>query len=130
MTRRTAEVGRGPNVTLVDSITETSADDAGRIVVSGSHGGASAAHYAVQVAAALYVFNDAGIGKDRAGVVALDLLEEAGIAACAVSHESARIGDAADTLANGVVSAVNERALRMGLTPGMTLIGFIEMRDG
>ena len=130
MTRVVVRFGSRLTVTLVDSITETTTEDAGRVVVSGSHGGASAAHYALQIAASLYVFNDAGIGKDSAGIAALDLLAAADIAACTVSHQSARIGEAADALANGVVSALNDPARRMGLTPGTRLLAFLEARDG
>ena len=62
--------------------------------MTGSHGGVSAARFALDVRAALYVFNDAGGGKEQAGVAGLDLLEAASIAAICVSHDSARIGEA------------------------------------
>jgi hypothetical protein len=100
---------------LLDSVTETTAAHAGCVVVTGSHGGASVVRYALAAPARLFVFNDAGIGKDGAGIAALADLERAGIAACAVSHASARIGDAQDTWAHGVVSAVNAQAAAMGL---------------
>ncbi|QDY99634.1 hypothetical protein FQ775_04175 [Nitratireductor mangrovi] len=118
--RRVVDFG-GLGVVLVDSITQILAEDAGRVVVSGSHGGTSAAFFAVRVPARLYVFNDAGIGKDRAGIRGLEVLERAGIAACVVSHDSARIGDAADTLHSGVVSTANERALNIGIEPGLPI---------
>lgn len=105
-------------VVLVDSITQIVPADAGAVVVTGSHGGTSAAGFAAGVAARLYVFNDAGVGKDRAGLAGLDLLDRAGIAACAVSHDSARIGDAADTLASGIVSAANPGAAALGIVCG------------
>ena len=111
----------GKTVVLIDSITQVEAGDAGRIVVSGSHGGTSAASFAAEVKAALYVFNDAGIGKDRAGIAGLDMLEAVGIAAVAVAHDSARIGDARDTLENGVVGAVNQPARAAGMFAGMTV---------
>ncbi|MEM1376100.1 MAG: hypothetical protein AAGG69_01810 [Pseudomonadota bacterium] len=102
-------------VRVYASITEVTAEDVGAIIISGSHGGASAASYAREVRALLYVFNDAGVGKDKAGIIALDILEDVGIAAATVSSDSARIGDAADTLACGVVSHVNGCARRLGL---------------
>lgn len=118
--RRIIDVDGRP-VLLINSITEVQAEDAGRIVVSGSHGGVSAANHARQVSARLYVFNDAGVGKQQAGVAGLSLLEEAGIAACAVAHDSARIGDAADTLVNGVISHANETAEQLGFVAGRAL---------
>ena len=108
-------------VHLLDSIAQVSAEHAGAVVITGSHGGASAAHYAQAVRAALYVFNDAGVGKDRAGIAALELLDAQGIAAVTVAHDSARIGDAHDSLASGVVSHVNATAGRLRLTSGLSL---------
>ena len=66
----------------------------------------------------LVFFNDAGIGKDRAGIAGLPMLEAIGVAACAYSHESARIGEAADGLAHGVVSHLNARARALGIREG------------
>lgn len=105
---------------LVDSITELTAEMSGAVVVSGSHGGWSAAGYALALEPRVHAvfFNDAGIGKDRAGIVALDLLEQVGVIAATYCHLSARIGEAADGLANGVISAVNRSAVTAGLEPG------------
>lgn len=111
---------QGP-VLLVDSITEIGPADAGRVVVCGSHGGTSSAGYALAVPLALVVFNDAGVGKDDAGIAALALLQQAGRAAAAVAHTSARIGDAADTLAHGVVSHANDAARALGIGPSHPL---------
>jgi hypothetical protein len=103
---------------LHDSVTQVTAADAGTLVVTGSHGGASVVPYARAVRAWLYVFNDAGIGKDGAGIAALGLLEAEGQAAAAVSHASARIGEARDAWENGVVSMVNGTAALLGLRTG------------
>ncbi|HMQ58501.1 MAG TPA: hypothetical protein PKE65_08130 [Rhizobiaceae bacterium] len=112
----------GPlRLVLVDSITQVEPHDAGALVVSGSHGGVSAATFAAVVPALLHVFNDAGIGKERAGVRGLDLLAEVGLAGVAVGHETARIGDARDTLENGVVTVVNEPAAALGVSIGQPL---------
>lgn len=112
----------GPwRVVLVDSITQIRPEDAGAVAVSGSHGGANAAVFACAVPLALAVFNDAGIGKERAGVAGLDLLEARGVAALAVGHESARIGEAADTWANGVITCLNVPAAALGLRVGQRL---------
>lgn len=105
-------------VLLIDSITQLEPADAGAVVVSGSHGGVSSAQYALAVPARLVVFNDAGIGKDDAGVAALSLLQAAGCAALAVAHDSARIGDARDTWAGGRVSRLNGLARALGIAEG------------
>jgi hypothetical protein len=115
-----ATVGTTP-VVLLDSISYVTERTEGMIVVSGSHGGTAAGRYALAHPPRLAVFNDAGVGKDRAGVVALDMLAGVEIAAVAVSHTSARIGDGADTWKSGVISATNGPAADLGLEPGWGL---------
>ena len=110
-----------PRLALLDSVTQTGAAHADCVVATGSHGGASVARYARAAPAFLFVFNDAGIGKDDAGIAALEMLAVDGIAAVAVSHDSARIGEAQDTWDHGVVSAVNAPAQRLGLAAGQSL---------
>lgn len=104
---------------LVDSITELGPADAGCLAVSGSHGGASSARYAIAARPLLSVFNDAGVGLDRAGLVALAQLQAQGLAACTVSHMSARIGEAHSSLGTGVISYANPLASLAGIAPGM-----------
>jgi hypothetical protein len=110
-----------PSLRLVDSITELGPADAGCMAVSGSHGGRSAAHYALAARPLLTVFNDAGVGKDSAGIAALDLMEAAGLAAATVSHDSACIGLASSTWQTGVISHANALAQVLGCAPGMTV---------
>ena len=110
-----------PGLVLLDSVTQVEFGHAGQLVVTGSHGGASVVAYARVVRAWMYVFNDAGVGKDGAGIAALDLLAAEGIAAVTVSHDSARIGEALDAWESGVVSHVNEGALALGLQAGQPL---------
>ena len=105
---------------MVDSITELGPGDAGCIAVSGSHGGISSARYAAAARPALSVFNDAGVGMDQAGVAALALLQGHGLAACTVSHASARIGDARSSLNDGIISHLNALAAQAGVAVGQT----------
>ncbi|MEI7969343.1 MAG: hypothetical protein WCJ69_10175 [Betaproteobacteria bacterium] len=107
---------------VVDSITELGQTDAGSVAVSGSHGGVSSARYAIAARPLLSVFNDAGVGKDSAGIAALDLLQAAGLAACTVGHQSARIGFAASTLNDGLVTHVNALASALGVIVGVGLL--------
>jgi hypothetical protein len=110
-----------PRLVLLDSVTQVEFGHAGQLVVTGSHGGASVVPYARAVRAWLYVFNDAGVGKDDAGIAALDLLDADGVAALAVAHTSARIGEALDTWQRGVVSHLNAAARALGLRTGAPL---------
>ena len=108
-----------PALRIVDSITELRPIDAGCLAVSGSHGGMSSARYALAARPLLSVFNDAGVGLDNAGIKALPWLQEHELAACAVAHTSARIGEADSTLATGVVSHANPLAQALGVRPGL-----------
>ena len=100
----------------------------GRLLSSGSHGGLAAAQYALAHPPRLAVFNDAGVGKDQAGILALAQLEAAGIGAIAVAHTSARIGEAAETWEHGVVSYLNQLAQSWGGRPNDLLATTIERK--
>lgn len=117
------EVARGDKgrVVIMDSITKVTSEDAGGLVVSASHGGASSGEFALEVPLKAAFFNDAGVGKDDAGIAALSMLQASGVAAGTVSHTSARIGDAQDMWDHGVVSHVNEHARALGVAPGQSL---------
>lgn len=105
---------------ILDSITHLKPEHRGRPVLSGSHGGRYAAWYAAEMGAGAAIFNDAGIGRDRAGVSGLALLAKLSIPAACVSHRSARIGQGQHALEHGVLSEVNAPAAALGLTAGMT----------
>ena len=115
---------------VVDSITELSPADAGCVAVSGSHGGISSARYALAARPLLSVFNDAGVGKDQAGLAALPFLQGHGLAACTVSHASARIGEAASTLADGVISHANPLAHALGARVGERCLQLVRTLGG
>jgi len=117
------EVAHGPGgrVLVMGSITQVGAEDAGALVVTASHGGVSSGEFALEVPLQGAFFNDAGVGKDGAGIAALDMLQARGVAAATVSHLSARIGDCQDTWEHGVVSHANARALELGIVPGQSL---------
>jgi hypothetical protein len=118
MRRREHPRGR---VVMVDTIAHVHPDDSGQVVVCGSHGGVSSGEYAARVPVAAVFFNDAGGGKENAGRAALPYLDECGIAAGTVAHDTAMIGDALGTFESGVISAVNERARAAGFTAGRPL---------
>ena len=117
------EVARGPGgrVLIMGSITQVTPAEAGWVVVSASHGGISSGEYAVAVPLKRAVINDAGVGKDGAGIAALAMLQALGRGGVAVSHISARSGDAQDTWDCGVISHVNDAARGLGLQAGERL---------
>ena len=105
----------------LDSIGSVHADDAGRVLVIGSHGalhgGAPSSALGVDAGGAL--FHDAGGGRDGAGYTRLPVLDARGMPAATVAHTSARIGDAGSMWANGTLSRVNGAAAARGLSIGM-----------
>ena len=117
------EVMRGPGgaVVLMDSITKVAPEDEGAIVVSASHGGASSGEFALEVPLKVVFFNDAGVGKENAGIAALAMLQAKYVAAGTVAHTSAKIGDAQDMWDYGLISYVNDAARTLGLAPGQAL---------
>lgn len=72
------------------------------------------------------ILNDAGVGKDSAGIAGLFYLEDIGMAAAAVDCMSARIGDGADMLARGVISHVNAFAALRGVVSGQSCVDAAE----
>ncbi len=105
---------------VLDSVTHLTPDHRGAVVYAASHGGTYAAAYAAAKGVAAIILNDAGIGRERAGIAGLDLLADLGVPAAAVSHTTARIGDGRHGAEQGTLSAVNSAAMALGLVAAMT----------
>jgi hypothetical protein len=108
-------------VVIMDSIGRISPEDAGAIVIAASHGGKSSAEIALAVPLAAVFFNDAGVGKDKAGLAGLEVLQDKGVAAVTVGHDTACIGDPVDMWEEGIVTFVNDRAAAAGVAKGQPL---------
>lgn len=108
-----------PGIVAADTITKLPPDAAGLVVVSGSHGGRYPGYIAAKAALRAVILNDAGIGKDAAGVGCLPYLDALGIAAATVSHLSCRIGDTEDMLGRGRISCSNYAAVQVRVYPGI-----------
>ncbi len=111
----------GVDITVTDSITFLNENNAGDIVICGSHGGLSAGHYAQKRGVKAVFFNDAGIGKNNAGVKSLESLSEAGILACTVDCMSAEIFNGQDILDNGIITVCNPLAKARNIKEKMTV---------
>ena len=118
-----------PNIVCIDSASLVKEEDAGQIVITGSHGGliGGRPEKAFNVQAMVAVFNDAGVGIDEAGIGRLEPLEKQGIAACTVANTSARIGDSRSTYQHGVISHLNNRATQFGALVGQTVKEFVDL---
>lgn len=104
---------------ILDSVTHLKIEHAGAAVVAASHGGRYAGWYAATIGTGAVILNDAGIGREFAGITGLELLAGHGIPAACLSHRSARIGQGQHSYEHGRVSFVNEPARALGLVPAM-----------
>lgn len=129
---RTEIGGMEPPIVLVDSASLVHATDAGSIIITGSHGGLIGGDpaRALKADAHFVLFNDGGMGAGNCGIMRLPALDARGIAAACVASASARIGDARSTWQDGVVSAVNETAARMGVRIGDRAVDAVEKAGG
>lgn len=116
-------------VWLLDSASSIRAEDAGTIVITGSHGGLPSgnAGNAIKARVLLAAFNDAGIGIDRAGVARLQVLDHDNIAAICVNALSARIGEGRSTYETGIISVANQAAIRLGARIAMSVRELVAM---
>ena len=109
-----------PNVQIhiLDSITKLNDAHRGQVIVAASHGAEYAAYLAAKGGARAVILNDAGVGKDNAGVSGLPFMDDLGISAATVGYQTARIGDGADMIARGIISHVNTAAANLGCAAG------------
>lgn len=118
-----------PRLVCADSVGMIEPEDAGQIVVTASHAALSGGRpdNAVAPDVCAVFFSDAGVGMDGAGIARLPDLDRRGIPAGAVSADSAPIGDSRALYHDGVLSHVNQAALRAGGRAGMRLKDFVEI---
>lgn len=119
-----------PNAPLVlDSVTHLKPEHRGRAALCGSHGGHYAGWYAADKQVGAVILNDAGVGREAAGISGMEFLAGLRIPAACVSHRSARIGDGAHMLTHGILSYVNEPAGAIGLVVGMAARAAMALLD-
>jgi hypothetical protein len=106
-------------VITMDTAAQIGPDEAGQILVIGSHGAETTARHVARYLPFAVILNDAGKGKTNAGISGLPVLESMSILAATVDCMSARIGDGQDNYESGILSAVNDRARGVGVEIGM-----------
>lgn len=111
----------GPQPAVADSITELGSDHRGAVAVVASHGGRYTASVAMTLGLRGLICNDAGVGCAGAGIQALSMLDEIGLAVAALGYLTGRIGDGADCYRNGVITSVNNSAEVLGCRVGQTV---------
>lgn len=107
-------------IVLLDSLGDLKAENTSPILVCASHCGDNGA-FARKVkdcnVKAVFL-NNAGIGKNQAGISGLPHYQAEGIIACAVDNYSAEIGVAQDTWESGIISQLNANAEAAGVQIG------------
>lgn len=104
----------------LDSVTHLTEAHKGKAAYCASHGGSYAGYYAAKSGVGAIILNDAGIGREQAGIAGLGLLDDLGVPAAAIAHTSARIGDGLDGITRGIISKVNKTAREHGLRAGVS----------
>lgn len=104
---------------VLDSVTHLLPEHRGAAALCASHGGRYSGYYAASKGVSAVILNDAGIGREQAGLGGVRMLEGLGVPAAAVSGRTARIGDGKDNLTRGILSFVNAPAAALGLQVGM-----------
>jgi len=107
-------------IVLADSAAAMDESSKNDVFVDGSHCGLNVGEMALHSRVRGMVGNDAGLGKNDAGIAGLKLLEEHGIPAAAVSCMSAKIGSGTSTYEQGKISVANATAKKLGITAGMS----------
>ena len=108
-------------VLSIHSITKLAGEHVGQVVIAASHGGVYAGYCAAMGRVRAVILNDAGVGRERAGIGSLDYLDGLGIAAATADSQSCRIGDGDDMRTCGIVSFVNATAAELGCAPGQAV---------
>jgi hypothetical protein len=90
----------------------------GNVLVSGSYGGEYNAWHAAKWGLRGVILNDAGVGKDNAGIRGLDYLDNVGLPAATADAQTCHIGDGDHMLSVGRISFVNAAARKLGCAPG------------
>ena len=112
----------GVTIMTVASCSNCRAEHGGHVVVSGSYGGRYNAYNAAKWGVRGVVMNDAGIGKDDAGIRGLELLDQIDLAGATADAQTCHIGDGEHMLAHGVISHVNRSAAALGCEPGQSVL--------
>lgn len=105
---------------IVDTTSDVHEGNDTDVIVTGSHSGQNSGEYLAHNNIKGTIGNDAGMGKNDAGIVGLKILEGHDIPAAAVASMSAKIGNGTSTYEQGKISAVNGLAKELGITVGMS----------
>ena len=105
---------------IVDTTSDVHEGNDTDVIITGSHSGINSGEYLAGLNIKGVIGNDAGMGKENAGIAGMKILEEHGIPAAAVAAMSAHIGNGTSTYEQGKISAANELAKKLEIKVGMS----------
>ncbi|MCW5658680.1 MAG: hypothetical protein KIT60_13325 [Burkholderiaceae bacterium] len=112
---------QGRCIVCTDSIAFALPEDRERnVLCTAGHTGRSVVEYFRRFRPWGFICSDGGIGKNRSGIAALEVVDADGIAGAAVDAMTARMGDGRSTYFDGVISAVNRTAHAKGVRVGQS----------
>jgi hypothetical protein len=114
-------MSEGVEIVTAPSSASASSDCRGHVLISGSYGGEYNAYHAGKWGIRGVVLNDAGVGKDNAGIRGLEYLDRIELAAATADARTCHIGDGEHMLQFGRISHVNRSAERWGCRVGDTV---------
>lgn len=110
-----------PRVVTVASCSFIDDEHRSHVVVSGSYGGKYNAFNAARRGVRGIIMNDAGVGRENAGIRGLDYLDQIKLAAATADAQTCHIGDGDHMLGHGTISHVNRTAAALGCAPGQSV---------
>lgn len=113
------EGAHGRCVVCTDSIAFALPEDRERnVLCTAGHTGRSVVDYFRRFRPWGFICSDGGIGKNRSGITALEVVDADRIAGASVDALTARMGDGQSTYFDGVISALNRSAHAKGVRVG------------
>lgn len=110
----------GRQVVVTDSIIFARPEDRDRnVLVTAGHTGTSGASFLTEFRPWGFICSDGGGAKNDSGIAGLAIVEADGLAGASVSGQTAALGDAFSSYADGIIAACNEPARRRGVRVGM-----------
>ena len=110
----------GRHVIATDSIAFGTSEDTGNnVLVTAGHTGRSAVPYLLKTMPWGFICSDGGRGMDDSGIAGMYMVEEHGLAGATVDATQARMGSGLSHYYDGIISAVNNGALKRGVEIGM-----------
>ena len=107
-------------IVIADTVTKLGDECPGNVLIGASHGGVYATYLACKAGVRGIILNDAGRGKDDAGIGGGAYCQDLAIPYATVDTMTARIGNGRDMAARGTISFANPLAAELGVEAGMT----------